>query len=343
MTENKAHLMLHRLRKDFRLSLILLLGVCGILGLGPFAIYRLIIGDMVMAILDGVLILGILGAMIYVWISDDTRRTGIFLALFNTSIAIIVTHLIGIFGLFWLYVVLLGNFFLVRVEIAVTMTVIALVAVVLLGTGLEGLPEQASFVITAAITSLFAYIFAHRADIQRMQLEQLATLDPLTGAGNRLALESELNIALAAHKRRGKNHGLLMLDLDHFKGVNDSHGHATGDRILKQFTELVLANTRTEDRLFRFGGEEFVLLMPGSDLQGMTRASEHLLQCLRENLQTPSGPVTTSIGAALLRPEESWESWLGRADHALYAAKEQGRNRVVLAADEAPAVNSIPA
>lgn len=335
--------MLHRLRKDFRLTLILLLCACAVTGLTPFAIYRLHEGDLIMAAIDGLLIVSIMLAMIYVWRSGDTRRTGLFLVLLNTSMAIIVTHLVGLFGLFWLYVVLLSNYFMVRVEIAVAGTILTLIAVLLLGTGLENLAEQASFVITAGITSLFAYIFSHRAEAQRVQLEQLATVDPLTGAGNRLALEAELNITLAAMRRHQKNHGLLMLDLDHFKAVNDNHGHATGDRILKEFTALINSYTRAEDRLFRFGGEEFVLLLPANDLQSLERASEHLRHCTRDHLSSPSGPVTVSIGAALLKPDESWEDWLGRADHALYVAKEQGRDMSVVAENDINLATPSPA
>ncbi|MDX1587970.1 MAG: GGDEF domain-containing protein [Oleiphilaceae bacterium] len=323
--------MLHRLRKDFRLSLIILLGVCGIVGLGPFAIYRLISEQWLMAALDGLLVTAILLAILYVWRTGDTRRTGIFLAVVNTGMAVTVTHLTGLFGLFWLYVVMLSNYFIAPVKVAALATVVALSTVVVVGTHLESPAETASFLITAAITSLFAYIFSTRSEMLRLQMERLATIDPLTGAGNRLALESELEIAIAALERHGQNHGLLMLDLDHFKTVNDTHGHATGDRILRNFTRLVAEYTRREDRLFRFGGEEFVLLVSDCDELGLHRAAQHLRQSIHEHLECPSGPVTVSIGGALLRPGESWETWLKRADKALYQAKQQGRNQAVMA------------
>lgn len=323
--------MIHRLRKDFRLSLIMLLGACGVLGLGPFAIYRLVIGDQVMAAVDGLLVTFIIIAVLYVWRTGDTRRTGIFLVILNTSVAILVTHLAGIFGLFWLYVVMLSNYFLAPVKVAVTSTLVSLITILAMGTGLDGLPEILSFVITAGITSLFAYIFAIRSDLQRQQLERLATIDPLTGAGNRLALEGELDIAIASLKRHGQPQGLLMLDLDHFKAVNDTYGHAVGDRILTEFARLVESHSRREDRLFRFGGEEFVVLITDTDHQGLQQAAEHLRECIEERLTGPGTPVTISVGAALLQPGETWESWLRRADNALYQSKEQGRNQAVMA------------
>jgi len=125
-------------------------------------------------------------------------------------------------------------------------------------------------------------------------------------------------------------YGLVMLDLDHFKRVNDQHGHDAGDRVLIAFADLIHRSTRKVDRLFRFGGEEFVLLLPGTDVVGLERAIANLQSRIAEELRGPAGPVTASLGAGVLRPDEDWTSWLARADVALFRAKADGRNRAVV-------------
>jgi len=326
--------MLYRLRNDFRLSLIVLLGASAVFALAPFGVYRFMIGDLVMGIIDSIIVIILVCVVAYAWFTGDTRRAGFVLVIMNTSMAVVVGAVAGVFGLFWLYVVLLSNFFLAAAWLAMLATAVALIVVASMGGGLENTPELISFLVTAGIVSLFAYIFAHRTEVQRLQLEKLATIDPLTGVGNRRTLENELKIAMAAEKRHHSHYGLMMLDLDNFKDVNDQYGHATGDEILKNFVRLVQTHTRRVDRLFRFGGEEFVLLLPATDHEGLRRASRHLTQCVRDNLKGPGGPVTVSAGAAILRSGEDWENWLRRADQALYAAKAGGRNQAVMAQED---------
>jgi diguanylate cyclase (GGDEF)-like protein len=125
------------------------------------------------------------------------------------------------------------------------------------------------------------------------------------------------------------------MDLDHFKQVNDRFGHHVGDQVLVAFAELIKRSSRKEDRLFRFGGEEFLLLLRDTEVNGLHTAAEHLLNRVAENLESPAGKVTVSIGGAMLRSGEHWESWLQRADECLYQAKSAGRNRVVI--DTSPA------
>jgi len=178
------------------------------------------------------------------------------------------------------------------------------------------------------VVSLFAFTFAARTETQRVRLESLATRDPLTGTENRRAMEEELLLAVESAARSGAAYAVVMLDLDFFKRINDQHGHDAGDRVLIAFADLVRHNTRKLDRLFRFGGEEFVLLLPGADPSALQRVTEQLRQRIAMELVGPGGPVTCSLGAAALLPGEGWPDWLARADAALYRAKQGGRNRV---------------
>ena len=185
-----------------------------------------------------------------------------------------------------------------------------------------------AYVVSAALVMLYALIFASLTEYQRQRLVGLATRDPLTGIANRRSMEVELADVLRSHQEQAQPAALAVVDLDHFKRVNDLHGHAAGDRVLQAFAQLVEHCIRKRDRLFRFGGEEFVLLFPATDREGARAALEKVQRELRENLMGPDGPVTVSIGAALLEPGDDWPTWLSRADQALYQAKRSGRDQV---------------
>jgi len=236
---------------------------------------------------------------------------------------------LGDLGMLWLYPVFLSNFLLTRASHAIAINLPTIFFIAGFSTTFSSTAQTVSFVVTSLVVSLFAYIFAHHARIQQQQLETLATQDHLTGIGNRRTLDKELAIALATAKRTGSSYGLIMLDLDRFKEINDKHGHDTGDQVLVALTELITRITRRSDRLFRFGGEEFILLLPNVDLKGLHQAADNVRQQVEHQLRSPSGAVTASMGCALLRPNESANAWLQRADAALYRAKAAGRNRVV--------------
>lgn len=123
---------------------------------------------------------------------------------------------------------------------------------------------------------------------------------------------------------------VALIDVDNFKQINDQHGHQAGDQVLIDYVKLIKACSRQEDRLFRFGGEEFLLLLPDVDLQGLEAAAQHLLVAVREQLSGPGGAVTVSIGGAMLRNDEPWGQWLQRADQCLYRAKSSGRNCIII-------------
>jgi len=165
------------------------------------------------------------------------------------------------------------------------------------------------------------------------RLEQQATRDQLTGQLNRWQfedlLENEINQAL----RRGSRFALVIFDVDHFKGINDRYGHGTGDAVLRQLTQIAGANIRNRDFMARWGGEEFVILLPGADAEGARRVAEAVRGRVEASEFPGPGDVTISAGVAGYQPTESWERLMERADAALYAAKRGGRNRVSAAAE----------
>jgi diguanylate cyclase (GGDEF)-like protein len=166
----------------------------------------------------------------------------------------------------------------------------------------------------------------------RWKLEQMATVDSLTGAPNRRAFEAELVHAASRAKRIGSRLGLALMDLDHFKMVNDRYGHETGDALLRHFAQVVRATLREIDFFARVGGEEFALLITDATSESLDHAAERIRSALEANpLVLPASLIhaTVSVGAAVSIPGGSdIDRLYAAADAALYRAKTLGRNRV---------------
>ncbi|MEW6764406.1 MAG: GGDEF domain-containing protein [Pseudomonadota bacterium] len=161
-------------------------------------------------------------------------------------------------------------------------------------------------------------------------IRQSAELDALTGALARGQLEDRLRHECEISRRRSQPLAVVMMDIDHFKSINDNYGHAAGDAILQQFVSTAMGFKRSTDLLFRYGGEEFLLLMPMTKSTTATLVAERLRSALQHAQFAPVG-VTASFGVAQLRNGESPKHMVERADAALYRAKGEGRNRVVRA------------
>jgi two-component system cell cycle response regulator len=161
------------------------------------------------------------------------------------------------------------------------------------------------------------------------KVRELAFHDPLTGLANRRQMEEVSAREFAIVQRTGTPVSIYMADIDHFKRVNDTHGHEAGDLVLKAFARVVLAETRKSDIAARFGGEEFVVMLHGAGLSGAVVVAERVRSALRGTPMAPlSQPVTASFGAAQRAAGETWDALLRRADRALYRAKRSGRDRV---------------
>ncbi|MEE4640035.1 MAG: bacteriohemerythrin [Wenzhouxiangella sp.] len=170
-----------------------------------------------------------------------------------------------------------------------------------------------------------------RLKAQLDEAHQRSITDPLTGAWNRNQFDEFVRIEVPRAERYGQPICLLVVDIDHFKRVNDLHGHSVGDQILTQVCELMRQQIRLVDSLFRWGGEEFVILLPNTSLSAARFISERLRQTVGQYPFETAGPITVSVGAAELERGEGAQKWFERADQALYAAKHQGRNRVICA------------
>lgn len=163
------------------------------------------------------------------------------------------------------------------------------------------------------------------------ELNRLATTDSLTGAWNRRHFEQVAATEIARTDRHGGPLALLLFDIDHFKQINDRHGHPVGDRVLMELTQRVQRHLRVTDVLARWGGEEFVVMVPHCDLDEALKLAEKLRQLIAAEPFPPVGRVTSSFGVTAFGAGDTLAAWLKRADDALYAAKTGGRDRVSVA------------
>lgn len=164
--------------------------------------------------------------------------------------------------------------------------------------------------------------------INHARLEEMALSDPLTGLDNRRSHQRRLAEAVARSRRQGRPLACLLVDIDHFKAINDQHGHPAGDRVLVEVAEALARAVRGGDALARYGGEEFAVLMEVEGADAAEAAAERMRMAVSTVTSPDGDALTASVGLALLDPAEEGEALVERADAALYRAKTAGRDRV---------------
>ncbi|MBR9909610.1 MAG: diguanylate cyclase [Gammaproteobacteria bacterium] len=184
---------------------------------------------------------------------------------------------------------------------------------------IENLIEQRTRELTSAKSSL---------ENSLIKIERLRITDPLTGIYNRYKLEEELDSEIGRAKRYGSPLSVTLFDIDYFKRINDQHGHHMGDLVLQRVSRLVRANLRGSDTLGRWGGDEFVIILPGVALAAAQQGLEKVRALIAADREAGIEPVTCSFGVAEFQDNETPATLLRRADSALYDAKKHGRNRV---------------
>lgn len=203
---------------------------------------------------------------------------------------------------------------------------------------------QADLIVAAILLAGggFVLMVARLSDMTTRDIVRIASLehdimrDPMTGAYNRRYLESQLDEEISRARRSNCSLSALMIDLDHFKHVNDTYGHQIGDDVIRHVSSLIMSQIRVSDILVRYGGEEFLVLTPDSASADANDLGNRLLHHIRsQSLTLPTGTIlaaTASIGVATLGDADTQAAFLRRADEALYEAKRAGRDTVHLAA-----------
>lgn len=235
----------------------------------------------------------------------------------------------GVMGSFWSYPMILVCYFVLPFHIArIANLVLLLLMLPFAWIHLETEVFVRFYVVLIGI-SLFAHLTLKEIYRQHSELHRLSVTDVLTGLYNRFLINSSLQSAVELYKREKTPMSILMLDLDHFKQVNDKFGHEAGDEVLKGVANIMKNDLRKTDMLFRLGGEEFLVLLRGANLQVATGLAEKIRNKVEKSVLLVNYEITVSLGVSELSSVQTWKEWVNDCDKNLYSAKRKGRNNVV--------------
>jgi diguanylate cyclase len=323
-------------------KMILMVSAISVVALLPFAIMRTIVGDFGVAAVDSIGFLITLALFIYVYRTREVEFAGLCLSLLAIGGMVINIYLKGVGEIYFLYPTMVASYFLAKPAYALGLSVVALVVLLPVTlVQLDGL-TFAKIYLSVLGCVLFTYAFASQRNEQRDQLLLSSTKDSLTGAGNRRAMDRRLADALRRFERTASPMSLIILDLDKFKQINDTAGHAVGDELLVRVTSILQSRIRVTDDLFRYGGDEFIVLADTADLATGAQLAEDLRALVEADLSISGWQLSISLGVAAYTQGETREAWLKRADEALLESKRLGRNQVVVSESPLPPANPAP-
>ena len=237
----------------------------------------------------------------------------------------------GVVGVLWSYPALFIFFFVLPRRMALSLGLALLLGASVCSALALGVPLAVRvFGSILLILVMINVVLNVIGELQNALVVQAIT-DPLTGAFNRRHLKVHLDRMLVPADSAAPTDTLLVIDIDHFKLINDRCGHDVGDDVLRRLVACIVARKRRSDLLFRIGGEEFLLLLPGVTLDDAQRVADEWRLRLGQADLLPGARVTVSIGISALEAGQSAEAWVKRADQALYEAKRSGRDRVMVA------------
>lgn len=325
--------MLDDSKNTLQRGMVYLFAIMANVGIGPFVVLRYLNGEILNALVDLVVVLAaLICALITYKQGYVSKYVSVATAVLYSTGAVIVAHVNEPIFVFWLFPCALANFFLLSTHTALITNLVCVVAVLPIAARLESSTEQFAMLATLIMCGSMAYTFALLTDRQRTQLQGFAAQDALTQLGNRRAMNTELELSIQDYARTQTPTTLILLDLDLFKSINDKFGHSAGDQVLIAVADLLARRVRKTDRLFRFGGEEFVVIARNTTQEDALIIAEELRAQIATKIRDPNGNfMSASFGCAQLHDNENAEDWFIRADIAAYQAKKAGRNCVMAA------------
>jgi diguanylate cyclase len=313
--------------------IILSISGASALCIAPFFFIRAFYADWSIALLDLFVVVSTASLFAYVYSTSKIQFARWVLAILCIGIVLGTIGLKGAQQIVWLYPGVICIFFLLKPQqsLIITTTMIALLGVFLWDQ--LNYISIVQYVFSTLITLLFSYAFADRMLRQQVELRELSIKDPLTGAGNRRAMEEKLlEVTEQNNIEKTQISSIILIDLDEFKKVNDQYGHNVGDTILRDFAQVVSQILKADDHLYRFGGEEFVIISHIRNQENTLTLAEQLRESIEEHNFEQNLRITISLGIAEYKLDETGFEWLGRADKAMYRAKDAGRNLCCIAA-----------
>jgi diguanylate cyclase (GGDEF)-like protein len=319
---------------------------CGVSFGIPFAIYHVIWGEAIIALV----LLPVVAVQLFAL--NSLIRNG-YSAIAALTIAVLQTAgssyfaiELGLMSSYWLFASGVANYYIVDRRIALPLNVLA--GAIVASLAFDDASIAVRYVSSFAMINVFLFGFSRQLEKKNLLLDKMLTIDPLTLAGNRTALEDSLRRVKSQFDRYQVPVTVIMIDLDHFKRINDTFGHSQGDKVLQEISGLIRKRLRDADTLYRFGGEEFIIIAENTslnqaaylaeDIRRMIASSPGLLVALKTEFDDSAcelgSQLTVSMGVAQLRQEETADNWVNRADKALYKAKSVGRNWVCFDAEK---------
>ena len=317
------------IERSIKEQVLLAFCVTSFLGIFPFVVYRIMNAEWLLGIINTTILIGVFIIGLYVWITRDLRLPSIALTLLYMSGMVAVIHVNGPSLIYWAFPAMAAAYFLIRPREAAAVNILAMVSLMPVLVELNGI-EGFRILITLMLNNMFAYIFSKHMRLHTDKLAKEATKDSLTGTDNRKLFDEKAKESLAWYKRKGVVSTLIILDVDHFKNINDQFGHAKGDEILIKLVSIIQKRIRITDHVFRLGGEEFAILLPETNVVFASFMAEELRQLIEKSDLIKNNPVTVSFGVSECKQEDTEMDWFKRADNALYSAKNSGRNKVVV-------------
>ena len=323
---------------DFRLRVTLAIAYAGLIFLGPFALNNLWQERWTVGVLS---ILIILELVALAWSIRGERPSATWLTwlLIPMVLGFLATSIErqGMIGIFWCYPGVLAFCSVLSLRLSVVANSLLLFMVALLARDVLPVAEWMRLMVTLLSVAVFISLFVSVIERQQSVLARIADTDVLTGLLNRNRLHRALRSVMRLGLPCRRPASLLMIDIDFFKRINDLHGHAVGDQVLRQVAQAFKRQTRDSDQAFRLGGEECLLILHDCDEASASGRAEAIRLHIAQLPLSREQRVTVSIGVAEWNGRESAEAWVARCDAALYLAKSKGRNRVERTLPAAPA------
>lgn len=312
-------------------KMLLVLSFGTVFGILPFTIYRFIQQDWNVAILDVIVMFGMSVIFVYVYKTDNVKKASLLLILVALCGNVVSFYLKGITQINWIYPAMLAAYYIMSPNKGLIVNFVMLSLYLPKLFSLLDSVNVATIIITIIITNIIAYVFSSGLRKQEIVLKKLASEDYLTSTCNRRPLDDTMTKLHKTLKKHDKTASLILLDLDHFKQVNDTHGHIKGDEVLVRLSELLINFFKNKDCIFRYGGEEFLVVCKDTIKEKAHELAEEFRQIVKNNIVIDRKQQTISLGVYEYAKEESIDEWINRVDMALYQAKKQGRDRTISA------------
>lgn len=317
-------------------SVMVIFPILGGLAIGGLGVQRFINEQFLNAGFDFVIGGAFLSISVYTYLTGKEKMARYVSAFLSVMGPLAFLRQFDGIYIYWVYSSAIILFYLLNYRWALAMNLIMLAGIAYLVPASDFFNQEFySILVTLSLIISFSLIFALNEERSKHKLHEQSVTDALTGVGNRRAFVEKVTEVVTFHKRHHMDVSLLYVDIDRFKQVNDKKGHIAGDLAIKNLAQSIQTRLRQSDSVFRIGGDEFVVIAEGANLNDATQLAEEIRTKVETTELVPNASITISMGVAALHDVDTPDSWIARADCQLYEAKNKGRNQIMVEAEVA--------